>query len=367
LDNTTYDATVLTEQTFTIKGTVTLPSNVEQNGVSLTTKVNVKATAHVHTYAATWSSDADGHWYAATCTHTGAQNAYAAHSWNAGEVTKEATTTDEGVMTYTCTVCGREKTEAIPKVEVPKSGTINVLKEKEKDNFSGGGLSNQTEDVKSLVVTEEDQTALDEGKDVNVWLEVKDNENQTPQEDVQKIAEKLWDTAYQVGVYLDVTLWKQVGDNEATKVTKVTNGKIKVSLTVPENLKKTGRTYQILRIHDGVAAILQTVYDETNACLTFETDEFSTYALIYSDETEKITDDNKTGDLVQNPNSTDSDKTEKITENTNENVPDVTALSPKADDSEIFMHLYILLLIISSGIVALTFFQKRRKGQHDVQ
>lgn len=39
------------------------------------------------------------------------------HSYNDGVVTKEATTEEEGVKTYTCTVCGNTKTESIPKLE----------------------------------------------------------------------------------------------------------------------------------------------------------------------------------------------------------------------------------------------------------
>ena len=35
------------------------------------------------------------------------------HTWNAGEVTKPATCTDEGTRTYTCTGCGTTQTEAI--------------------------------------------------------------------------------------------------------------------------------------------------------------------------------------------------------------------------------------------------------------
>ena len=35
------------------------------------------------------------------------------HRWNAGEITTAATCTEEGVMTYTCTVCSETKTEAI--------------------------------------------------------------------------------------------------------------------------------------------------------------------------------------------------------------------------------------------------------------
>lgn len=38
------------------------------------------------------------------------------HRYDAGTVTKPATQTEEGIRTYTCTVCGAQKTEAIPKV-----------------------------------------------------------------------------------------------------------------------------------------------------------------------------------------------------------------------------------------------------------
>jgi hypothetical protein len=38
------------------------------------------------------------------------------HSWDSGKVTTAATTAAEGVKTYTCTVCGVTRTEAIPKL-----------------------------------------------------------------------------------------------------------------------------------------------------------------------------------------------------------------------------------------------------------
>ena len=38
------------------------------------------------------------------------------HTWDAGKVTKQPTTSAEGVKTYTCTICGATKTEAIPKL-----------------------------------------------------------------------------------------------------------------------------------------------------------------------------------------------------------------------------------------------------------
>ena len=46
------------------------------------------------------------------------------HTWDSGKVTMEATENKEGVKTYTCTVCGKTKTEVIPKKEsVPQQPT----------------------------------------------------------------------------------------------------------------------------------------------------------------------------------------------------------------------------------------------------
>jgi len=43
------------------------------------------------------------------------------HKWDNGEVTKEATYDEEGIRTYTCSVCGETKTESIKKKERPSS------------------------------------------------------------------------------------------------------------------------------------------------------------------------------------------------------------------------------------------------------
>ncbi|MCD7844234.1 MAG: bifunctional metallophosphatase/5'-nucleotidase, partial [Clostridiales bacterium] len=47
-------------------------------------------------------------------TGAGRISIYCSHVWDEGTVTTEATETEDGVMTYTCTVCGETKTEAIP-------------------------------------------------------------------------------------------------------------------------------------------------------------------------------------------------------------------------------------------------------------
>lgn len=43
------------------------------------------------------------------------------HTWDAGVVTQKPTAAEPGVRTYTCTVCGQTRTEAIPATGVPES------------------------------------------------------------------------------------------------------------------------------------------------------------------------------------------------------------------------------------------------------
>ena len=115
---------------------------------------------------------------------------------------------------------------------------------------------------------------------VNVWLDVQDMSASVPQTDKTLIQNTSGD--YTVGLYLDINLFKKVGSNDATKVTE-TNGKVKASIVIPESLWKSGRTFEIIRVHDGVATAIVGTYDENTHVFTFETDKFSTYALAYKD------------------------------------------------------------------------------------
>ena len=69
---------------------------------------------HEHTFSSAWTTDDTYHWHAATCEHTKEISGKAAHSWDSGVITTVATCGDKGVKTYTCSVCGKTKTEKVP-------------------------------------------------------------------------------------------------------------------------------------------------------------------------------------------------------------------------------------------------------------
>ena len=81
-----------------------------------------------HTPSAEWSYDSENHWK--KCTNEGCNEKFelAAHTFDNGVITAEPTETTDGVRTYTCTVCGYEKTESIEKLPPKPAKVIYPIK-----------------------------------------------------------------------------------------------------------------------------------------------------------------------------------------------------------------------------------------------
>lgn len=65
-----------------------------------------------HYFSDEWTTNATLHWK--TCTNCNAIKDKAAHTWDNGVITTQPTCKQQGERTYTCTVCGRTKTEPVP-------------------------------------------------------------------------------------------------------------------------------------------------------------------------------------------------------------------------------------------------------------
>ena len=162
-----------------------------------------------------------------------------------------------------------------------------IVKNEQQDSGAPAtSLNNSTEDLKKQVFTKDELSKIAAGENAKVILKVTDISASVREDDKKLITENLkGDTSV---VYIDLSLYKQIGNGEAIKVTN-TNGMISVSFEVPEYLWNTdltkNRTYKIVRVHDGVAAVIEGTYDPVTHLFTFETDKFSTYALAYEDTT----------------------------------------------------------------------------------
>ena len=138
-------------------------------------------------------------------------------------------------------------------------------------------------DLKSGVLTSNERAVMKEGSDANITLRVQNINGSVSQADKELVIAALGD--YTVGMYLDITLWKTVGNGDEKQVSS-TKKPISLSITIPESLRrsKSGkvREFAIVRVHGGSATVLQDQDSAVNT-VTVSSSKFSVYALAYRD------------------------------------------------------------------------------------
>lgn len=225
-------ATESTAQTCTVCGYVITP-----------------ALGHTHNFNSI-KNDETNHWKECAC---GEKKEITAHTWNNGEVTKEATIDEEGVKTYTCTICSCTKNESIAKL------VTNV-----KDTESGV----------TLEIPSNSQATLPAG----TVIEVVEKSNESISEQILGEFATTAETVVEaLGVY-DLNLLL-----DGVKIQP--NGAVVVTLPAPKFTAEYDRIIVVFIADDGS-------YDEckstvnADGTISFETDHFSKYAVIGVNEEE---------------------------------------------------------------------------------
>ena len=275
-----WDGTVLKTQTDVINGgSATAPSNPTREGYTftgwdkvfnnVTSNLEVNATYSKNKYTVTFK-DWNGtvlknqenveHGTSATAPSDPIRDGYNFTGWD--KAFNNVTGNLEVNATYTQKVSG-----IVDKVINANNGIII-------------GVRNSGEDLKNLVgLTQQEIAALGDGLNLVMYFDINDISDTVSDEDKALIDAAIGNEK-QVGIYLDINLFKQIVDHNRIQVNE-TNGKIRMSFEIPEALRKEGRTFYIVRVHNGEATILESTMDGNT--IYFETDQFSTYALAYSD------------------------------------------------------------------------------------
>ena len=273
--------------------------------------------------------------------------------WDDGVVDEPPTHTELGTMRFTCTVCKANRTEEIPKTaehsfgdwrnfeNAPGNhyrecacGDVEMLPhnwgawveqtageymrtcgdcgvseamtlDEEKpvnttsnDNAANTNLTNTDIELIDKILTDQEQSQVAEGAEVMIYLKVEDITNDTPTEHKKEAEAKAGDA--EIGMYLDINLFKQVGDTTEKQVTE-TDGTVCVTITIPDNLINTDpsvtRTYKIIRVYEDengnlITDVIEGIFNPEDNTYIFETDKFSTYALAYEDLDSPQTGDN---------------------------------------------------------------------------
>lgn len=181
------------------------------------------------------------------------------------------------VCEYVRTIGGEEEENPDP----PKEGKLEIGREQGAGTPHTDFGMEQGALAQAVLTVEELETAKTD--DVQIILSIDNADASVSEEDRQLIAAQL--NGYTVGQYLDINLYKVIGEDR-TQVAATPGGKVRITVTMPYGLRNTDRskkrTYAVIRVHDGVAAILPDE-DEDAATVTFASDLYSIYAIVYQD------------------------------------------------------------------------------------
>lgn len=233
---------------------------------SQTITAQTVTTAKGHDFSGAYEKDEKYHWK--TCTRCDETEPKAEHIYD--------NDTDRD-----CNACGYQRNIN------PAGETGTVSKEVEKDEKAPDTtLSTSKEELADIILTEDEKAQIENGTDIKFILDVKDAGDTVSSSDKAAVQETLsGDTGargFAVGQYLDISLFKIVGENRSA--ISQTARKLTIVIDVPDSLRSKDsarpRTYAIVRVHDGTAEVLEDL-DQDADTVTIATDRFSAYALVY--------------------------------------------------------------------------------------
>ena len=228
------------------------------------------------------------------------------------EVTKQASGTEKGELTYTATVTLDEKTyedtrtqetEVAGFEEIGANGGKITTEIIVAEDMPKTEIKNLTVEAAKTLLTDEELEDVEAGAEITIYLEAKSlTDDAVKTDDKTYVEDKLEDITEQLmqseglisrkqvttGIqYIDLSLYKRIGNGTAIRLKSTGQNELEITVDIPENLKSDNsrRTYYIIRVHETDAGtevdILPAI--KTGDSLTFKTDRFSTYAIAYAE------------------------------------------------------------------------------------
>lgn len=206
--------------------------------------------------------------------------------------------TSKQVSVVVYEIVGEENTDEV-------NDTKQVVNEIVNQIINGEEVAGLTDEQKQAI-----ETSVKDGEKLVVDVDSTLVDSEEISEDASKVEAVIKNDAKIAGYYnIDIIIKNEQG-TEITKLSQL-NKEIQITISIPEGISKVEdgytRKYTIIRVHDGVAEELETIYNE-NGTLTFSSDKYSTYAITYVDTLNNSIEGNEdnvenpvTGDNVENP------------------------------------------------------------------
>jgi uncharacterized repeat protein (TIGR02543 family) len=270
-----HDKTHAVTETAVITGAVKTAATCDKNGIT--------------TYTATFKNEL----FALQTKDVADIPATGEHKFGGWYVTITANAEHDGTKEHKCEVCGLTETastsydyhESADEVTDPenKPGEIRNITEPETNACSGTiEVTDKKDILDTFPLTNEECDQVENGKDIGLKLEVTDiSGNEVVKE---KADEAVKDTVGENGVVaavLDVSIHKYIDGHDAGRVTQL-NKVLRVYIDLPAGLYKEGRTFYVVREHEGkYEALPLTLVSETRAY--FESDQYSQFYIVYTE------------------------------------------------------------------------------------
>lgn len=132
------------------------------------------------------------------------------------------------------------------------------------------------------------KNAINAGKEITTEVVVETVKEEAVKDDAKKADALLADSKVKkdigdakIAQYLNLEIVLKADGQELGTINELKE-EMTFTIAIPEELKKEGRIFKVVRVHNGVADILDTTMN-ADGTVTFKTNLFSTYALAYAD------------------------------------------------------------------------------------
>ena len=207
-------------------------------------------------------------------------------------------TVTAGAVSASCEVTVNKVTAVVPPFDTSKpTDTVEAgLNDEAVTNTINQTISSLTEKILTgketgmvdAATAEKIKAGLDEGKALTVEAIVQTMEvSKINKEDAVQVGTAIEQLSAKnnsstgIAQYLDLRIAIKVGGTVVGDIKEVTSP-LTYSIRIPEDMIKEGRSFHIVRIHNNKAEILPIRQSEN--IISFDTDKFSTYALVYEDK-----------------------------------------------------------------------------------
>lgn len=243
----------------------------EADGAAAKLSTELVTYTHIHTWSEDYTTDEDMHWR--VCTECGQEEEREGHSYENEVCTVCGMINPAHTHRYVdgvCAICGARDP--------------GMIKSEITSGADAPGVTSDMDSLEEAILSSEDRAQIADGANITIRLVVNNASGSVKDED-KAATEDAASGLYIVGRYLDISLVKIIQkDGDMTESSVHDTGRlVRIVIEIPEELRGTDREFAVIRIHNGKSTVLKDLDDDPNT-ITIETDQFSSYAIVYQDE-----------------------------------------------------------------------------------